>query len=76
MSWTEVRSDDRIVEWERSDGHATIRLRHGPTAWHVRFDRLHQSPEGGGYDSVRFDDEDAARETVAAWKREYGVASE
>ncbi|ELZ85582.1 hypothetical protein C453_07193 [Haloferax elongans ATCC BAA-1513] len=73
MSWTEVRRDDRIVEWERSDGHATIRLRHGPNAWHVRFDRLHQAPDGRGYESERFDDEAAARDAVEAWKTEYDV---
>ncbi|KAB1191943.1 hypothetical protein GJR96_00205 [Haloferax sp. MBLA0076] len=73
MSWTEVRNDERIVEWERSDGHATLRLRRGPNAWHVRYDRLHQSPEGRGYESRRFDDEDAARATLAEWKDEYDV---
>ncbi|AFK18709.1 hypothetical protein E6P09_07995 [Haloferax mediterranei ATCC 33500] len=76
MSWTEVRRDDRIVEWERSDGNATIRLRRGPNTWHVRFDRLHQSPEGRGYEGEQFDDEDVARDTVEAWKKEYDVGQE
>lgn len=74
MSWTEVRRDDRIVEWERSDGHATLRLRRGPNAWHVRFDRLFQAPEGTAYESRRFDDEETARETLDAWRREYDVS--
>lgn len=73
MSWTEVRSDNRITEWERSDGHATLRLRRGPNAWHLRFDRLYQAPEGRGYDSRRFEDEASARETLAAWRDEYDV---
>jgi hypothetical protein len=73
MSWTEVRRDDRIVEWERSDGHATLRLRRGPNAWHVRFDRLHQAPEGRGYESQSFDDEDTARATLETWKDAYDV---
>ena len=74
MSWTEVRRDERIVEWERSDGHATLRLRRGPSAWHVRFDRLFQAPEGPAYESRRFDDEDTARETLTAWKETYDVS--
>ncbi|CQR50526.1 MULTISPECIES: DUF7543 family protein [Haloferax] len=73
MSWTEVRRDDRIAEWERSDGHATIRLRRGPNAWHVRVDRLYQSAEGRGYEGERFESEAEAREAVDAWKAEYDV---
>ncbi|MFC7204143.1 hypothetical protein ACFQJC_11510 [Haloferax namakaokahaiae] len=73
MSWTEVRRDERIVEWERSDGHATIRVRRGPKGWHVRFDRLHQSPDGRGYDTVQCSDEESADETVAEWKAKYDV---
>ncbi|WP_396613181.1 hypothetical protein ACH9L7_07960 [Haloferax sp. S1W] len=74
MSWTEVRRDDRIVEWERSDGNATIRLRRGPNAWHVRFDRLHQGPDGRAYVSEQFGDEAAALDAVASWKDAYDVS--
>lgn len=61
------------MEWERSDGHATIRLRRGPNTWHVRVDRLYQSAEGRGYEGKRFESEAEARETVDAWKTEYDV---
>ncbi|ADQ67697.1 hypothetical protein GL213_10590 [Halogeometricum borinquense] len=77
MSWHNVRADDRITEWERSDGTVTIRLRHSPNGtWTVRLDRLHQSDEGRGYRRERLDTEEAAREVVAAWQDEYDLEDE
>lgn len=74
MSWQEVRADDRITEWERSDGNATIRLRRRPDGtWAVRIDRLHQAAAGRGYRRERVDDEREARELVAAWREEHDV---
>lgn len=74
MSWQEVRADDRITEWERSDGVVTVRLRRSPDdTWTVRLDRLHQSAEGRGYRRERFDTEADARAAVAAWQDEYDV---
>ncbi|ELZ26624.1 hypothetical protein C474_19534 [Halogeometricum pallidum JCM 14848] len=75
MSWQEIRADDRITEWERSDGNATIRLRRRPDdTWAVRLDRLYQAEDGRGYRRERVDDESAARELVTAWREEHDVA--
>jgi hypothetical protein len=75
MSWQEVRADDRITEWERSDGNATIRLRRRPDdTWAVRLDRLYQAEDGRDYRRERVDGEDEARELVAAWREEHDVA--
>lgn len=74
MSWREVRADDRITEWERSDGDVTVRLRRSPDGtWTVRLDRLYQSAEGSGYRRERVDDEAAARTLAAAWREEHDV---
>jgi hypothetical protein len=73
VNWTEVRADDRVTEWERTDGNATIRLRRGPDgAWAVRLDRLHQADGGRLYRRERVDDEAAARDLVERWTVEYG----
>lgn len=75
MSWQEIRADDRITEWERSDGNATIRLRRRPDdTWAVRLDRLYQAEDGRGYRRERVDDESAARELVTAWCEEHDVS--
>ena len=71
MEWTRTRNETGLVEWTREDGHATVRRRRRPDGeWVVRFDRLHQAPDGRGYRHERVTDESAARELLEAWKRE------
>lgn len=75
MGWREIRDDDRITEWERSDGNATVRLRRSPDGtWTVRLDRLHQSADGRGYRRERTDTEADARALVDAWLDEHDVS--
>lgn len=74
MTWTESAVDDGTTEWERSDGHANIRLRrrHDGT-FTVRFDRLFQAPEGQFYQRETAQTEQAARAIIEAWQTEFDV---
>jgi hypothetical protein len=73
VNWREVRADERVTEWERADGNATIRLRRRPDdTWAVRLDRLHQAEDGRLYRRERATDEAAARDLVEEWMAEYG----
>lgn len=74
MPWTRVTADERLSEWERSDGHATIRLRQQPDdSWSVRFDRLHQAPDGSAYRRETVQTREAATELVAEWQSAFDV---
>ena len=69
MDWRETRSDDRVTEWERADGHATVRLRRRPDGRYVvRYDRLFQAPEGPEYRRETVPDREAALELVERWR--------
>lgn len=77
MPWTEVRRDERVVEWERSDGHATIRLRARPNdTWAVRIDRLYQALDGPFYRRETAETREQADDLVGAWKTKYDVTEE
>ena len=74
MSWTRVRADERLSEWERSDGCATIRLRQqSDDRWSVRFDRLYQAPEGATYRRETARTRGAAMELVEEWQSTFDV---
>lgn len=71
MAWTETDTDG-VVEWEREDGGATIRLRRrADSSWVVRLDRLAQAPEGSLYREERVESETEARDVVAGWRERY-----
>ncbi|MFC4360066.1 hypothetical protein ACFO0N_19120 [Halobium salinum] len=73
MSWVEADADG-VVEWERSDGYATIRLRERHDgSWAVRLDRLFQAPEGQLYRRETAPTETAARAVVERWQTEFDV---
>jgi hypothetical protein len=75
MGWTDAgHGRETLVEWERSDGRATVRLRQrGDGAWVVRLDRLTQAPEGPLYREKRLDDREAADAVAERWRRLYDV---
>lgn len=75
MSWERVAERDRLTEWRRSDGNATIRLRERATdGWTVRLDRMEQAPEGSAYRREDFEEREAAETLVEEWKAEFDVA--
>ncbi|SFG03460.1 hypothetical protein SAMN04488063_1207 [Halopelagius inordinatus] len=72
MSWREVRADERITEWERDDGHVTVRLRRrGDETWVVRVDQLYQDSTERRYERERVDTETEARSLAEAWMAEF-----
>ncbi|EJN60173.1 hypothetical protein SAMN04487950_2444 [Halogranum rubrum] len=74
MSWTESTPDDTTTEWERSDGHANIRMRRRHDgSFAVRFDRLFQAPEGQFYKRETAESEPAAKAIIEAWQTEFDV---
>jgi hypothetical protein len=74
MGWQVVRSTGRLTEWEREDGHATLRLRPGTDgSWVVRADRLVQAPEGDGYRRETVPSREAAEAVVERWQRTFDV---
>lgn len=69
MSWKRVTDRERLVEWKRSDGYATIRLRERPDGeCTVRFDRLHQAAEGEAYHHETVADREEAMALIEEWK--------
>lgn len=77
MSWDEQDADEPGAEWVRSDGHATIRLwQRADGGFVVRFDRLHQAPEGSAYRRERAPDRETAMAIVDRWRREFTASDE
>ena len=75
MGWHIVDTDAAGDEWERDDGHATVRLRErtdGRVA--VRLDRLEQAPEGPAYRRETAPDREAAEALAGEWREEFDVA--
>jgi len=69
MNWEQTTADEKLDEWTREDGHATIRLRERPDgSVAVRFDRLHQAAKGRGYAFEVCNDREAAEELVDEWQ--------
>jgi hypothetical protein len=73
MEWHETRTGDRVTEWEREDGHATVRLRRRPDGRYVvRYDRLFQAAEGPEYRQEVVPDRESAVELAARWREDEG----
>ncbi|WP_224447121.1 DUF7543 family protein [Haloprofundus salilacus] len=74
MGWTEAETTDRLTEWERDDGWATIRLRESRAGrWVVRLDRLEQAPDGQTYRRDSAETREAALELVDEWQAAFDV---
>jgi hypothetical protein len=72
VPWEATTATDRLREWERDDGHATVRLRRRETGdWAVRLDRLVQAPEGSAYRFETVADADEAATLAARWRDEF-----
>ncbi|QCJ47899.1 MULTISPECIES: DUF7543 family protein [Haloprofundus] len=72
MGWTRAETTERLTEWKRADGWATIRLREtGAGRWVVRLDRLEQAPEGRTYRRESVETRDAALELVEEWRETF-----
>jgi hypothetical protein len=77
MSWERATDTEDLVEWERDDGAATIRLRAHPNgAWVVRLDRMFQAPEGGTYRRERAETRAAGVDLAEAWREEFDSPEE
>jgi hypothetical protein len=75
MGWRETRADGRITEWERDDGHVTVRLRRrADGTWVVRLDQLYQDSPERQYRRERADTESAARTLAESWMDDFDVA--
>lgn len=71
MSWSVVRDDDAVTEWERSDGYATVRIReHAGGGRVVRLDVMEQATDDAAYARERFADPEDAERRAAAWRAE------
>lgn len=69
MTWERVTDEKRLIEWKRSDGYATIRLRERPDGrCTVRLDRLHQAPEGREYRHETVDSREEAMTLIEEWQ--------
>lgn len=70
--WTRRETPDVLAEWERGDGHATVRVRERPDGRYVvRFDRLVQAAEGETYRYEVVDDHERALERAASWRERF-----
>jgi len=69
MGYEQVTDTDELTEWERADGHATIRLRERADGeFAVRYDQLHQADGGRAYAYETVESRAAAEELVADWQ--------
>ena len=69
MDYERTTDTDELTEWERADGHATIRLRERADGrFAVRYDQLHQADGGRAYAYETVETRAAAEELVANWQ--------
>ena len=69
MTYERTTDTDELTEWERADGHATIRLRERADGeFAVRYDQLHQADGGRAYAYETVETREAAEELVADWQ--------
>ena len=69
MEFERTTDTDEFVEWERADGHATIRCRERADGrFVVRYDQLHQADDGRGYASETVESREAAKALVETWQ--------
>jgi hypothetical protein len=74
MAFERTTDTDKLTEWERADGHATIRIRERADGrFAVRYDQLHQADGGRGYTYETVDTRAAAEELVEAWQADTPV---
>jgi len=69
MECERTTDDEEQIEWTRSDGNATIRLRERADGrFAVRYDQLHQAEGGRAYAYETVDDRAAAEALVDEWQ--------
>ena len=69
MEYEQTTATDELSEWEREDGHATIRLRERTDGqFAVRYDQLHQADAGRAYAYETVESRAAAETLVAEWQ--------
>jgi hypothetical protein len=69
MDYERTTDTDELTEWERADGHATIRLRErADGGFAVRYDQLHQADGGRAYAYETVESRVAAEALVADWQ--------
>jgi len=69
MDYERTTDTDELTEWERDDGHATIRLRERADGqFAVRYDQLHQADDGRAYAYETVDTRETAEALVADWQ--------
>jgi len=74
MAFERTTDTDELTEWERADGHATIRIRERADGrFAVRYDQLHQADGGRGYAYETVDTRAAAEALVEAWQADAPV---
>jgi hypothetical protein len=74
MAFERTTDTDELTEWERADGHATIRIRErADGGFAVRYDQLHQADGGRGYAYETVDTRAAAEALVEAWQADAPV---
>jgi len=74
MAFERTTDTDELTEWERADGHATIRIRERADGrFAVRYDQLHQADDGRGYAYETVDTRAAAEALVEAWQADAPV---
>lgn len=70
MTWKREERTDRLTEWRRADGNATVRIRERANGgFVVRLDRLEQAADGSAYERETAPDRDRA-EAIAERFRE------
>lgn len=69
MEYERTTDTEELTEWERDDGHATIRLRERADGrFAVRYDQLHQAESGRAYAYETVESRAAAEDLVAEWQ--------
>jgi len=71
MDYEQTTDTDEFTEWERNDGHVTIRLRkRADGQFAVRYDQLYQADDGRAYAYETVESREAAEALVAAWQND------
>ncbi len=74
MDWEQTTDSDKLTEWTRADGNATIRRRERAGGdFVVRYDQLYQAAGGREYAYESVKTRAAADELVAEWQADKPV---
>lgn len=77
MSLTRTERTDRLTEWHRADGGATVRLRErADGGFVVRLDVLEQAPEGSVYERETTTDRATATGLAAQFRDTHALDAE